>query len=203
MSMASRKWPRSSGSITSASAPTNRSLLAPSRTTRNGCSSSLRCCAAASRPRRRQRSPVGIICESFVPQSADRDTPPSGPPDLNDTAEPRAVVIFLATAISDKVLYSVFARRREVYLRRVVILGGSGTGKSTLARELGQHIGLPVVHLDVLYWRPGWQEPDTAGFRARTAAAIAGDAWISEGNYRETFDLRLPRADTVIILEAP
>jgi adenylate kinase family enzyme len=59
------------------------------------------------------------------------------------------------------------------------------------------------MHLDVLYWRPGWQEPDTAGFRQRTAAAIAGDAWICEGNYRETFDIRLPRADIVIILEAP
>ena len=60
-----------------------------------------------------------------------------------------------------------------------------------------------IVHLDVWYWRPGWQEPDTASFRAGTAAAISGDAWISEGNYRETFDLRLPRADIVIILEPP
>jgi adenylate kinase family enzyme len=88
-------------------------------------------------------------------------------------------------------------------IRRVVILGCSGTGKSTLAQQLGRRLGLPVVHLDVLYWRPGWQEPDTTGFRQRTAAAIAGDAWISEGNYRETFDIRLPRADIVIILEAP
>jgi adenylate kinase family enzyme len=87
--------------------------------------------------------------------------------------------------------------------RRIVILGGAGTGKSTLARKLGERLQLPVVHLDLLYWRPGWQEPDTAGFRARVAAAIAGDDWVSEGNYRETFDLRLPRADTVIILQAP
>lgn len=68
---------------------------------------------------------------------------------------------------------------------------------------MGRRLGLPVVHLDALYWRPGWREPDSAGFRARIAAAIAGDGWISEGNYRETFDLRLPRADAVIILEAP
>ena len=88
-------------------------------------------------------------------------------------------------------------------LRRIVILGCAGSGKSTVARELGKRLELPVVHLDALYWRPGWQEPDTASFRARTAAAVAGDEWISEGNYRETFDLRLPRADIVIILEAP
>jgi adenylate kinase family enzyme len=55
----------------------------------------------------------------------------------------------------------------------------------------------------MLYWRPGWQAPETENFRARVAAAIAGDAWVSEGNYRETFDLRLPRADVVIILERP
>ncbi len=93
--------------------------------------------------------------------------------------------------------------RRGVELRRVVILGCSGSGKSTFAQRLGHRLGLPVVHLDALYWRPAWQKPDTVGFRARTAAAIAGDAWISEGNYRETFDLRLPRADAVIILETP
>jgi adenylate kinase family enzyme len=84
---------------------------------------------------------------------------------------------------------------------RIVILGCSGSGKTTLAVQLGERLGLPVVHLDPLYWRPGWQAPDTEGFRARVAHAVAGDAWVSEGNYRETFDLRLPRADAVIILE--
>jgi adenylate kinase family enzyme len=88
-------------------------------------------------------------------------------------------------------------------VKRIVILGCSGSGKSTLARRLGERLGLPVVHLDPLYWRPGWRKPDAAGFRARVAAAVAGDAWISEGNYRETFDLRLPRADLVVILHTP
>jgi adenylate kinase family enzyme len=86
-------------------------------------------------------------------------------------------------------------------MRRVVILGCSGSGKTTLAVQLGERLGLPVVHLDPLYWRPGWQAPDTQGFRARVADAIAGEAWISEGNYRETFELRLPYADAVIILD--
>jgi adenylate kinase family enzyme len=86
-------------------------------------------------------------------------------------------------------------------MRRVIILGCSGSGKTTLAVQLGERLNLPVVHLDPLYWRPGWQAPDTEGFRARVAHAIAGDAWVSEGNYRETFDLRLPRAAAVIILK--
>jgi adenylate kinase family enzyme len=87
-------------------------------------------------------------------------------------------------------------------MRRIVIFGCSGAGKSTLARQMAERLGLPIVHLDMLYWRPGWQVPDTPGFLARVAAAIAGETWITEGNYRETFALRLPRADAVIILES-
>jgi adenylate kinase family enzyme len=89
-------------------------------------------------------------------------------------------------------------------MRRVVILGSSGAGKSTFARALGARLGLPVVHLDALFWRPGWVEPENEAFRAAVAAALAGDAWISDGNYvSRTFDLRLPRADTVIFLSQP
>jgi adenylate kinase family enzyme len=87
-------------------------------------------------------------------------------------------------------------------MRRVVILGNAGSGKSTLARRLGERLGLPVVHLDVLFWEPGWTKPDNDAFRARVRAAIAGDAWVCEGNYvRRTFDLRLPRADQIIWME--
>jgi adenylate kinase family enzyme len=91
-----------------------------------------------------------------------------------------------------------------VFVRRIVILGNAGSGKSTLARGLGKRLSLPVTHLDVLFWRPGWVEPDNEGFRERVAASVAGDAWISEGNYAtRTFDLRIPRADTVIWLNTP
>ncbi|HTV90187.1 MAG TPA: hypothetical protein VME41_14330 [Stellaceae bacterium] len=86
-------------------------------------------------------------------------------------------------------------------LRRIVVLGCAGSGKTTLAVCLGERLDLPVVHLDLLYWRPGWQARDTAGFLARVAASLASDAWVSEGNYRETFPLRLPRADAVIIID--
>ena len=89
-------------------------------------------------------------------------------------------------------------------MQRVVILGCSGAGKSTFARALGARLGIPVVHLDALFWEPGWKEPQNEAFRARVGAAIDGDAWISDGNYvSRTFDLRLPRADTVIFLDQP
>jgi adenylate kinase family enzyme len=87
-------------------------------------------------------------------------------------------------------------------MRRVVILGNAGSGKSTLARRLGERLSVPVVHLDVLFWEPGWIKPDNEAFRARVRTAIAADAWICEGNYvRRTFDLRLPRADLIIWMD--
>jgi adenylate kinase family enzyme len=89
-------------------------------------------------------------------------------------------------------------------LRRYVIIGRPGSGKSTVARQLGRRLGLPIVYLDVLFWRPGWREPDRDDFRARVAHAHSGDCWISDGSYAAaTFDLRLPRADALIILERP
>ena len=87
-------------------------------------------------------------------------------------------------------------------MQRIVILGNGGSGKSTLARALGQRLALPVVHLDTLFWEPGWAEPDAEQFRTRVSEAIATDTWVCEGNYaRRTFDLRLPRADLIIWLD--
>lgn len=89
-------------------------------------------------------------------------------------------------------------------MQRIVILGNAGSGKSTLARALGQRLNLPVVHLDTLFWEPGWVEPDAEQFRTRVSAAVAADAWVCEGNYaRRTFDLRLSRADLIIWLDTP
>jgi adenylate kinase family enzyme len=88
-------------------------------------------------------------------------------------------------------------------MRRIVVLGCSGSGKTTLAAQIGQRLDLPVICLDPLYWLPGWRVPDTESFLSRVAEALAEDAWVSEGNYRETFPIRLPRADTVIILQCP
>jgi adenylate kinase family enzyme len=89
-------------------------------------------------------------------------------------------------------------------MQRIVILGNAGSGKSTLARALGKRLDLPVVHLDTLFWEPGWVEPDAGQFRLRVSEAITTDTWICEGNYaRRTFDLRLPRADLIIWLNTP
>ena len=87
-------------------------------------------------------------------------------------------------------------------LQRLIMLGNAGGGKSTLARRIGQHLGLPVVHLDLLFWETDWKEANTGIFRERVRNALTGDKWVCEGNYaKKTFDLRLPRADAVIWLD--
>ncbi|MCG8293246.1 AAA family ATPase [Pseudomonas entomophila] len=89
-------------------------------------------------------------------------------------------------------------------MQRIVILGNAGSGKSTLARAIGVRLGLPVVHLDRLFWEPGWEEADDEVFRERVVQALAGGSWVTDGNYsRRTFDLRLPHADLVIWLDTP
>jgi len=87
--------------------------------------------------------------------------------------------------------------------RRILVLGPSGAGKSTLARAIGSRVGLLVVHLDALYWTPGWVRSDTASFRAKVADAAGLDSWVMDGNYSSSLDLRLPRADAVIWLDLP
>ncbi|MEQ8267199.1 MAG: topology modulation protein [Parvibaculum sp.] len=88
-------------------------------------------------------------------------------------------------------------------MQRILIIGCSGGGKSTLARALGRRFGLPVVHLDVLFWKPGWVESPYEEFRPKVAAAVAEERWVIDGNFGRTFDLRLPRADTVIWVDQP
>ena len=93
------------------------------------------------------------------------------------------------------------AANTMVVVDRVVILGPGGAGKSTLARRLGAQTGLPVVHLDRHFWHPGWVETPRDEWRVRQRALLAGDRWIADGNYSGTLDERLPRADTVVLLD--
>lgn len=89
-------------------------------------------------------------------------------------------------------------------MQRVVILGVSGAGKSTLARALGAKLALPLVHLDVHFYKPGWVPRDRDDFRARVAGALSGDRWIADGNFVSYLsDLTLARADTIVWISQP
>lgn len=86
-------------------------------------------------------------------------------------------------------------------MERIVILGCAGSGKTTLAQQLGEQTGAPVICLDAI-WQPHWNEKDVPAFRALMTKAHAGDEWISDGNFAvATLDIRLPRATLVIWLQ--
>ena len=90
-----------------------------------------------------------------------------------------------------------------VRLQRILVLGCPGSGKSTMARLLAAKTGLPLIPLDRLYWRRGWVEEDKAVWKARVAEALAGPAWIIDGNYGGTLTQRLASADAAILLDYP
>jgi len=85
--------------------------------------------------------------------------------------------------------------------RRLVVVGTTGAGKSTLAKRLSETLGLNFVELDALYWEPGWRAASVADFRARVVEATAGDDWVVAGNYRQVRDIIWPLADTVVWLD--
>ena len=87
--------------------------------------------------------------------------------------------------------------------RRVIVTGLAGSGKSTLSIALAAKTGLPLIHLDLEFWKPGWTEPSDDEWREKQRVVLAGDAWIADGNYHETLALRLERADTVLFLDMP
>ena len=87
--------------------------------------------------------------------------------------------------------------------RRVVVTGMAGAGKSTFSRALSAKTGLPVIHLDVHFWKPGWVPTPDDEWREKQRGLLAGEEWIVDGNYHATLDLRLERADTVVFLDTP
>lgn len=91
-------------------------------------------------------------------------------------------------------------------MRRVQVIGGSCSGKSTTSRRLAAILGVPSVELDALHHDPGWQEASAEVFRARVEAALAAapDGWVVDGNYFGKLDsLVLDQADTIVWLDIP
>lgn len=82
-----------------------------------------------------------------------------------------------------------------------MIIGCSGSGKTTLARALKEKLGLPVVHLDQLWWKNGWEHVTREEFDSRLAMALNMEEWIIDGNYSRTMPMRLSRCDTIIYLD--
>lgn len=87
--------------------------------------------------------------------------------------------------------------------RRVVVTGMAGAGKSTFSQALSAKTGLPVIHLDLHFWKPGWVPTPDDEWREKQRGLLAGEQWIVDGNYHATLDLRLERAVTAVFLDTP
>jgi adenylate kinase family enzyme len=84
---------------------------------------------------------------------------------------------------------------------RIVVVGTTGSGKTTTARRIGEIIGAPHVELDALHWESNWTEADTETFRRRIVEATAGERWVVDGNYAKGRDLVWPRAELIVWLD--
>jgi adenylate kinase family enzyme len=88
-------------------------------------------------------------------------------------------------------------------VRRISVVGNSGSGKTTVARRLAATLGIAHLELDSVFHQPGWQPLDPDAFRERVAAFTAGASWVVDGNYSKVRDIVWSRADTVVWLDPP
>jgi adenylate kinase family enzyme len=86
-------------------------------------------------------------------------------------------------------------------MERVVVIGVTGAGKTTLAAALAARLRAPHIELDALHWEPGWVMAELDVFRERVARAVAAERWVADGNYSKVRDLVWDRADTVVWLD--
>jgi adenylate kinase family enzyme len=95
------------------------------------------------------------------------------------------------------------AAQRLRGLDRILLVGCSGAGKSTLSQKIGPLLGLPVIHLDREFWRPGWVEPPREEWVLKVDELVGRERWLMDGNYSATFEPRVQRAQAVIFLDFP
>jgi adenylate kinase family enzyme len=88
-------------------------------------------------------------------------------------------------------------------MQRILVIGSPGAGKSTLASRLAGRLELPLIHLDREYFGPGWTMPSRTEWREQVKALAARPAWVMDGNYASTFDIRVPRATAIVWLDLP
>lgn len=86
-------------------------------------------------------------------------------------------------------------------MQKIAIIGSGGSGKSSLSVELGQLLGLPIYHLDALYWKPNWTRTPHPQWCELQRQLCREPRWIMDGNYKSTLDIRLEACDTVIFLD--
>ena len=85
--------------------------------------------------------------------------------------------------------------------QRIVVVGTTSAGKSTLGRQLSERLGHPFIDLDALHWEPNWKAASEADFQARVDAATSARSWVVAGNYHAVRDQIWPRAELIVWLD--
>ena len=88
-------------------------------------------------------------------------------------------------------------------MRKVIVIGCPGSGKSTFARKLHEKYGLPLNYLDMIWWKDDETTISEAEFDAKLQEILMRDAWIIDGNYNRTLEMRIKECDTVFFLDLP
>ena len=88
-------------------------------------------------------------------------------------------------------------------MKKVIVIGCPGSGKSTVSRALHNKTGIPLYHLDMMYWNADKTTVEKSVFLERLSAVLKKDEWIIDGNYGSTMELRMAACDTVIFLDYP
>ena len=88
-------------------------------------------------------------------------------------------------------------------MKKIIVIGCPGSGKSTVSRALHNKTGIPLYHLDMMYWNADKTTVEKSVFLERLSAVFEKDEWIIDGNYGSTMELRMAACDTVIFLDYP
>jgi len=87
-----------------------------------------------------------------------------------------------------------------MYPQRISVIGTSGTGKTTLAKQISQRLTITHIELDALHWEPNWVEAPDHIFRERVLKALSNESWVVDGNYNKVRDIVWVKADTIVWL---
>ena len=98
---------------------------------------------------------------------------------------------------------AVIEKQGKMGLRRVLVLGSSGSGKTTFSNQLGKCLEIEIIHLDMFYWQPNWVEPANDHWEKILEDLLKRESWVMDGNYTRTLEWRLKFADSVVFLDIP
>ncbi len=88
-------------------------------------------------------------------------------------------------------------------MKKIIVLGSPGAGKSVFSKALSEYSGLPLYHLDMIWHKPDKSNISREAFDQKLLDIMQNDAWIIDGNYMRTIEMRLQKCDTVFLLDFP